>query len=170
MSVKKTAAARTVIWFVLAPGAVAGLVPWWITRWQSSPYTSPVLGVTGAALVLGGSAVLIHAAVRFVTEGLGTPAPVAPTRKLVLGGLYRYVRNPMYLAVLAVIIGQTLWLARVNLVVYGVLITLFEAAFVTHYEEPALRRTFGQEYDSYRLAVRGWVPRLHAWHPNSGQP
>lgn len=168
MSARSRAALRTALWFVVAPGAVAGLVPWSLTRWEADSSTSPLLTVLGVALVAAGSGVLLHAVLRFVTEGLGTPAPVAPTRRLVIGGLYRYVRNPMYLAVLAIILGQAAWLARLELVTYGVLITLAEAVFVAAYEEPALRRTFGEEYDAYRLAVRGWLPRVHAWRPTGG--
>jgi protein-S-isoprenylcysteine O-methyltransferase Ste14 len=89
----------------LAPGAVAGLVPWLLTGWHGRAWWPPAT-VVGGALVLGGGVVLIRAFVSFVVEGLGTPAPVAPTQHLVVGGLYRYVRNPMDLAVVGVILGR----------------------------------------------------------------
>jgi hypothetical protein len=94
------AAIGSFVFLLLVPGVVAGLVPWWLTGWHvrgSSPYYLP-LRVAGMLLVAAGVVALLHAFVRFVVEGLGTPAPVAPTENLVVGGLYRYVRNPMYLA------------------------------------------------------------------------
>src|SRR3712207_7162361 len=109
---KARAAAGSVAFLCLAPGVVAGVVPWWISEWRSSgPYPlDEVFRVVGGALVVGGLGVLLHAFVRFVVEGLGTPAPVAPTEHLVVGGLYRHVRNPMYVAVVAIIEGQALLL------------------------------------------------------------
>src|SRR3954470_15667253 len=99
----RRAAAGTALFLVVAPGVVAGLVPWLLTGWDASdPW--PPLQVMGGLLIAAGVGVLLHAFARFVTEGLGTPAPVAPTEQLVVGGLYRYVRNPMYLAVGATIV------------------------------------------------------------------
>jgi protein-S-isoprenylcysteine O-methyltransferase Ste14 len=103
--------------------------------------------------------VLLEAFARFVIEGVGTPAPAAPTEKLVVGGLYRYVRNPMYLAVAAVIAGHALVLGRWVLVGYGVVFGLAVWSFVHWYEEPTLRRQFGSAYDGYRATVPGWWPR-----------
>jgi protein-S-isoprenylcysteine O-methyltransferase Ste14 len=106
-----------------------------------------------------GAAVLLEAFARFVIEGVGTPAPAAPTEKLVVGGLYRYVRNPMYLAVAAVVLGQALVLGRWLLVGYGLVFGLAVWSFVHWYEEPTLRRQFGSAYDDYRATVSGWWPR-----------
>ena len=113
----------------------------------------------GIVLLAAGVAVLLHAFARFVAEGLGTPAPVAPTERLVVGGLYRYVRNPMYLAVAATIVGQALILGRPGLLLYALAFLLTVATFVRLYEEPTLARRYGAEYDAYRRAVRGWWPR-----------
>ena len=107
--------------------------------------------------------ILVSAFARFVMEGIGTPAPVAPTRQLVVGGLYRYVRNPMYLAVFTAIIGQALLFGHLVLVPYGVFVGLLMFAFARWYEEPALLDRFGAEYDAYRRAVPGWWPRLGPW-------
>jgi protein-S-isoprenylcysteine O-methyltransferase Ste14 len=120
--------------------------------------------VLGALLVLAGAAVLLHAFARFVVEGLGTPAPVAPPEQLVVGGLYRHVRNPMYVAVASTIIGQALLLGRPVLLAYAALFMAVVAAFVRWYEEPALTERFGQEYAAYREAVPAWHPRLQGWH------
>jgi protein-S-isoprenylcysteine O-methyltransferase Ste14 len=161
------AAAGSAVFLVLAPGVVAGLVPWWLTDWrveQPLPYWAP-LRVVGAALLAAGAAVLVHAFIRFVVEGGGTPAPVAPTRRLVVGGLYRYVRNPMYLAVVATIVGQALVLGQPGLLLYAAGVGLAMAAFVRWYEEPALREQFGAQYEAYRRAVPAWWPRLHPWEP-----
>jgi protein-S-isoprenylcysteine O-methyltransferase Ste14 len=156
---RNTAAAGSVLFFVVTPGTVAGLVPWWLTGWQRGASYAVPLRWAGAFLVAVGSLVLVHAFVRFAREGLGTPAPVAPTEHLVVGGLYRYVRNPMYLAVLATITGQALILGRPVLLVYGAAVGLAVGAFVHWYEEPALTRKYGAEYEAYRNAVPGWWPR-----------
>jgi protein-S-isoprenylcysteine O-methyltransferase Ste14 len=121
----------------------------------------------GASLILAGAAVLVHAFTRFVVEGLGTPAPIAPTDRLVVGGLYRYVRNPMYLAVLLVVVGQALLLGQSSLLIYAAMLGVAFVSFVRAYEEPTLKSQFGAEYEAYRRAVPGWWPRLSAWRPET---
>ena len=161
------AALGSAVFFALAPGVVAGLVPWWLTGWQvrSLPGWWLPLRLAGVVLLVAGTAVLVQAFARFVVEGLGTPAPVAPTRELVVGGLYRYVRNPMYLAVLAAIVGQALALGQLVLLPYAAVVAAAFAAFVHWYEEPTLARQFGDRYQAYRRAVPGWWPRRHPWSP-----
>jgi protein-S-isoprenylcysteine O-methyltransferase Ste14 len=162
------AAAGSLLFFVVAPGVVAGLLPWWLTGWRAGELGSfwlPVR-VLGAVLLLVGVVVLVHAFVRFVLEGHGTPAPVAPTERLVVGGLYRYVRNPMYVAVLAVILGQAVLLGRPVLVLYAVVVFVAVASFVRWYEEPTLAERFGRDYERYRAAVPAWWPRLRPWRPD----
>jgi protein-S-isoprenylcysteine O-methyltransferase Ste14 len=119
--------------------------------------------VVGGVFVAGGAAVLIHAFTRFVVEGLGTPAPVAPPQQLVTGGLYRHVRNPMYLAVGAAIVGQAALLGQPVLLLYVAGVTVVVVAFVRYYEEPTLARTFGAEYEEYRRNVPAWWPRRRPW-------
>lgn len=162
------AAAGSAVFFVLAPGVVAGLVPWWLTGWQLRqpvPYWEP-LRVAGAVLIAAGAVVLIRAFVQFVVEGIGTPAPVAPTERLVVGGLYRYVRNPMYLAVVATIVGQGLALGQPALLVYAAAVGAAQGVFVRLYEEPALRNQFGEQYEAYRRAVPAWWPHPRPWEPD----
>ena len=164
---RSAAAIGTAVFFALAPGTVAGLIPWWLTGWEMRrplPYWAP-LRIVGAILIVAGAAVLIHAFVRFVVEGAGTPAPVAPTERLVVGGLYRYVRNPMYLGVLAAIVGQALVLGQPRLLGYALVLFGVVAAFVRWYEEPVLSRRFGAQYHEYRRAVPAWWPRRGAWKP-----
>ena len=156
------AAAGSALFFALAPGMVAGLIPWRLTGWEveASGFIWLPFQVAGVIVLIVGVGVLLHAFARFVAEGIGTPAPVAPTERLVIGGLYRYVRNPMYLAVLATIAGQALALGQVELLAYAALLAAAFAVFVHWYEEPTLQRRFGEEYDAYRRAVPAWIPRL----------
>ena len=156
------AAASSLAFLVLVPGVVAGLIPWWLTHWDARATWLPVR-VAGGVLIAGGAAVLLHAFARFVVDGLGTPAPVAPTERLVVSGAYRYVRNPMYLAVAAIIVGQGLVLGRPVLLLYAGAFSGVVYAFVHGYEEPTLARRFGPSYDDYRRAVPAWRPRMHPW-------
>src|SRR5829696_4848278 len=150
------------LFLVVAPGVVAGLIPWWLTGWQRTTIWPP-LQLVGALLIIGGVIVLVDAFVRFVVEGIGTPAPVAPTQQLVVGGLYRHVRNPMYLAVGTTIVGQALLLGRPVLLLYAAAFAATVFAFVRLYEEPTLALQFGDRYEVYKGAVPGWWPRLRPW-------
>jgi protein-S-isoprenylcysteine O-methyltransferase Ste14 len=157
---RSAAAVGSAAFFAVAPGVVAGLVPWWLTGWEVESRLPLALRIAGGALVVAGAAVLLTAFARFVWEGAGTPAPVAPTETLVVGGLYRYVRNPMYLAVLACIAGQALLLGRWGLLLYGAFVAAAFVTFVRLYEEPTLSHRYRAQYDEYRSAVPGWWPRL----------
>jgi protein-S-isoprenylcysteine O-methyltransferase Ste14 len=159
---RTTAAAGSALFFAIAPGVVAGLVPWWLTGWRVRgplAHWAPVR-VAGVIMLTAGAIVLAQAFVRFVAEGRGTPAPVAPTERLVTGGLYRHVRNPMYGAVVAVITGQALALGQPVLLGYAAAVWITVASFVRWYEEPALARQFGAQYEAYRRSVRAWWPRI----------
>jgi protein-S-isoprenylcysteine O-methyltransferase Ste14 len=155
---KSVAAVGSTVFFALAPGTVAGLLPWWLTRWRPGAAFAHWLPVRvlGVLVLAAGAAVLVHAFARLVVGGLGTPAPVAPPTRLVVGGLYRYVRNPMYLAVSAAIVGQALVLWRPALLGYAAVVAAAMVAFVAGHEQPALTRTFGSQYTAYRAAVPGW--------------
>jgi protein-S-isoprenylcysteine O-methyltransferase Ste14 len=159
------AVAGTVFFLLIAPGTVAGLVPWWISAWQIRP---PLLHFfsfrwIGVFLIVAGVPVLLDSFARFALKGLGTPAPVVPTQHLVVSGLYRYVRNPMYLALAAVILGQGLLFGDARVLEYGLLVCLGFHLFVLFYEEPTLRRNFGAEYETFRTNVPRWGPRLSPW-------
>jgi len=160
---KPSAVLGSAIFFLAAPGIVAGLVPWLLTANYGLPLASAAFVISGAMLVTVGLGVLLHAFARFALEGSGTPAPVAPTERLVIGGAYRHVRNPMYVAVLATILGQALIFAHGPLVAYAVAIGAAMAAFVRFYEEPVLTRRYGAQYQAYRNNVPGWLPRLTPW-------
>jgi protein-S-isoprenylcysteine O-methyltransferase Ste14 len=142
---------------------MAGLVPWAFTGWDRPDGPVGALDVLGAALVLGGLAAVVDCFVRFVREGVGTPAPVAPTEFLVQGGLYRHLRNPMYVGVASAILGQALVFRSTGLLGWLVVFVAAVVGFVKGYEEPTLREQFGASYDRYRAAVPGWWPRLTPW-------
>jgi protein-S-isoprenylcysteine O-methyltransferase Ste14 len=159
----------TLAFFWIAPAMVAGWVPYALTRWE---WRAPLLGVEGGRLLglimfAAGLVALLESFARFALEGRGTPAPVAPTSSLVVSGLYRYVRNPMYLAVLAIVVGQALTFGSKTLLVYAAVLWFLFHGFVLAYEERALQRQFGASYEAYRKHVRRWWPRLAAWKPDS---
>jgi protein-S-isoprenylcysteine O-methyltransferase Ste14 len=161
------AAVGSLVFLVVEPGVVAGLVPWALTGWKVAR-PPLIVAVVGYVILAAGVAVLLHAFGRFVVEGIGTPAPVAPTRHLVIGGLYRYVRNPMYIAVALTIVGQAMVLGRPGLLLYALLFGITVGSFVHFYEQPTLTEQFGAEYEAYRNAVPAWLPRRRPWQP--GRP
>lgn len=158
-----SAAAGSVAWLALAPGTVCGLVPWLITRWQRPDDRWVATDALGLLLVLAGAVVLLQSFVAFVRHGRGTPAPPAPTERLVIEGAYRYVRNPMYVAVFTVVFGQVLLFTSWMLLIYLALIVVVTHAFVRVYEEPTLRATYGPAYDEFLDGVPRWMPRLTPW-------
>jgi protein-S-isoprenylcysteine O-methyltransferase Ste14 len=152
--------------FLAAPGLVAGFAPFWINRWRwaAAAWDPLPLRWLGAGLIGFGLIGLVECFVRFVHKGHGTPAPPMPTEKLVVSGLYRYVRNPMYVGVLAIVAGQGLLLGDVWTLVYAACVWAGFTVFVIAYEEPTLRRTYGTQYFLYCANVRRWWPRLRPWH------
>ncbi|HTX40879.1 MAG TPA: isoprenylcysteine carboxylmethyltransferase family protein [Acidobacteriaceae bacterium] len=156
----------TVVFIIVVPGVVVGLVPWLISGWQIAParWDPAALRVAGVLLLCTGVAAALDAMRRFAWEGLGTPAPPLPPESLVVTGLYRYVRNPMYVSILLILIGQGLLFASPGLFVYAGCAWLATHLFVCFYEEPRLRRTFGAQYTDYCAHVRRWIPRLTPWH------
>ncbi|TIO50221.1 MAG: isoprenylcysteine carboxylmethyltransferase family protein [Mesorhizobium sp.] len=159
-----SAIAGSALFLIAAPGVVAGLIPWLLTDHYRMPLSMvPGFVPLGWILVIGAAGILLHAFARFALEGLGTPAPVAPTEKLVVGGIYRHVRNPMYVAVLSIILGQALIFSSWVVFVYGLIAAAAMISFVKIYEEPTLARRYGAEYETYRRAVPGWLPRITPW-------
>ena len=159
-----SAAIVTVIFLIVVPGTVAVLVPRLILGTQLRPVSRiSSIGWLGLPLVIGGAIILLDSFARFVVQGLGTPAPVFPTRHLVVSGLYRYVRNPIYVAVLSLILGQAILFGSPAILVYGLSVWIAFTLFVLLYEEPTLRRTFGREYETFCANVPRWIPRLTPW-------
>src|SRR6476659_3997789 len=169
--VSGTAVQRTIsvlgsaVFFVVAPCTLAGLVPWSITGWEFRPpfFDLDATRAVGILLIAAGLPGLIDSFARFALQGLGTPAPIAPPQNLVVTGLYRYVRNPMYVAVVAVIQGQGILFGDRRLLIYGGFMWLAFHAFVLAYEEPVLAESFGAQYEDFRANVPRWIPRLTPW-------
>ena len=162
---KAIAVLGSALFFVIAPLVLAGFVPWWVTQWEFSAsfFGVDLTRILGGILIIVGVPGVVDSFARFALEGLGTPAPIAPTQKLVVTGLYRYVRNPIYIAVVAVICGQALLFGDLPLLWYGALLWLFFHVWVVMVEEPTLKQTFGPEYESFRTNVPRWIPRLTPW-------
>jgi protein-S-isoprenylcysteine O-methyltransferase Ste14 len=154
----------TITFLFLAPGIVAGVIPWLITGWRWHDWGGAawvILPIAWLVITLGATS-LVYAFALFAMHH-GTPAPVAPTQTLVVTGVYRFVRNPMYLAVLAIILGQALLFGSSWLVLYAGIVLAAVVTFVKGYEEPTLTRTYGDQYLDYRRNVPGWWPRLTPW-------
>lgn len=165
MNDKLKAIAGSIVFLFVAPGIVAGLIPWSITGWRIEPALwgiEPLRWVGGLLLLLG-AVLLIETFSRFALQGLGTPAPIASTKTLVVTGSYRFVRNPMYVAVVSLILGQALLFGSVGALVYGLIVWATVHMFVLTYEEPTLSASYGAQYDQYRANVRRWIPRLTPW-------
>ncbi len=155
----------TIVFLVLAPGIVAGLIPWLITGWQTSWRGGGVwpIVVLAGGLILSGVIVLLDAFIRFARAD-GTPAPPLPTSHLVVVGPYRFVRNPMYVAVLGIILGQALLFGSWATALYAGVVFLAVLLFVRLYEEPTLEQEYGDQYREYRGSMPGWIPRVRPWN------
>jgi protein-S-isoprenylcysteine O-methyltransferase Ste14 len=152
----------TLVFVALVPGTVVGLVPGWLSGWKLQP---PFLGLEatrwlGVVLMLAGAPFFVSFVSRFVVEGRGTPAPVAPTRHLVVGGAFRFVRNPGYIGVVSLVLGQALLFGSGAVLAYAALLALGFHLFVLAYEEPTLRATYGEDYERFCREVPRWLPRL----------
>ena len=162
---KARAVLGSILFFAIAPGTVAWWIPRAISGWRFEP---PLFGLhgtraVGALFLVGGLAGLIACFTRFALQGLGTPAPIAPPSRLVVSGLYRYVRNPMYVAVTALVIGEALFLGSRALLWYAAGLWLMFHLWVWLYEEPGLRGRFGESYREYCAHVGRWIPRFTPW-------
>jgi protein-S-isoprenylcysteine O-methyltransferase Ste14 len=160
----------SIVFRFAAPGLLRVFIPWIMTGWRMS---EPLLGVEpgrwlGGLLILFGAAVLLDSFAHFALQGRGTPAPIYPTATLVVSGAYRYVRNPMYLAVMALIAGQGFLLGSLPLLIYALAFGVVTHLFVLVYEEPTLRSTYGAQYEAYAAHVRRWLPRLTPWRSVPG--
>jgi protein-S-isoprenylcysteine O-methyltransferase Ste14 len=163
------AAAGSALFFLAGPGLEAGVGPYLLARLAGGDADWPVaIRAAGVALMAAGLAVLVSVFARFVREGAGTPSPAAPARRLIVGGAYRHVRHPMYVATAAVIVGEALAFAQPILLVGAAAYGAALGTFSRLVEEPRLRRRFGAAYDAYARAVPGWRPRLRPWDQSAG--
>jgi protein-S-isoprenylcysteine O-methyltransferase Ste14 len=159
-------ALRAVFFVVLLPGTVAGYVPYRIISATSGlrPIGFSVSSVAASVLTLAGIAILIWCVWDFFASGRGTLAPIDPPRYLVVQGLYRITRNPMYNGVLAILLGEAWLFASTALLEYTLLVFLAFHSFVLFYEEPALESRFGESYRAYRKAVPRWGLTVRPFH------
>lgn len=165
---RRAATTASALFFLLGPGLEAGVGPFLITGgWQRGDAwpAQPLWTVLGALLVAIGLAVVVRAFVAFVVDGRGSPTPAAPTGRLVVTGAYRYVRNPIYVATAAIVVGEALILARPVLLAAAAAYLATLALATRRWEEPTLTRRFGPQYEAYRSAVPGWWPRRRPWSP-----
>jgi protein-S-isoprenylcysteine O-methyltransferase Ste14 len=159
-------AVRSLLWTVLFPGLFAGYVPWRFFGLDRAriDWSNP-LHALGLLCIGLGAALLSACIFEFARSGRGTLSPVDPPRHLVVRGLYRYVRNPMYLSVTTIVLGEWLLTRSAALGMYWVIWFLGVNLFVVGYEEPTLRQRFGGSYDAYTRQVGRWIPRFRASWP-----
>jgi len=152
-------AVKSLLFFILAPGIVAGFIPLGLLRTGSQAQTG-FPSYLAFPLWFIGFVMLVWCFWDFLQKGRGTPAPIDPPKELVVSGLYKYVRNPMYVGVLFVILGHFLWFGYWSLLVYAALVFLAFSSFVIFYEEPNLKQRFGAAYEEYLKQVPRWIPRF----------
>ena len=148
---------KNIVFTFVAPGTVALLAPWLIAN-RLPPGSGPALALALVLFVLGG-AIYVWCVWDFATFGRGTPAPIDAPSKLVVRGLYRSTRNPMYLGVLSVIAGWAVLFQSASLAAYATFVATLFHLFILFYEEPRLERVFGSQYTSYKSEVGRWLPR-----------
>jgi len=152
---------KTMLFTILVPGTVLGLVPCWLLGGFSGPESGPLTWL-GILIILIGGAVYLRCAWEFAVRGLGTPAPIAPTKFLVTTALHGYVRNPMYIGVFGVLLGEVVTFRSMVLLLYAAFFCVAVQLFVIFYEEPTLRRQFGESYEEYLRCVPRWIPKFKA--------
>lgn len=152
-------ALRSLLFLIFVPGMVAGYIPLALLR-NGPQLETGFLAYLAFPLWAIGLTILLWSFWNFLHEGRGTPAPLDPPKELVAVGFYRYVRNPMYVGVLATILGHFLWFGYWNLLIYAIVVFVAFHSFVTYYEEPHLKKRFGAAYENYLKRVPRWIPRV----------
>ncbi len=150
---------KSLLFLIVAPGMVAGYIPLALLR-RGPQVETGVFAYLAFPLWLIGAAILLWCFWEFVARGHGTPAPIDPPKELVVSGMYRYVRNPMYVGVLLILLGHFVWFKTIWMIVYAVFAFLVVHTFVTLYEEPTLKNKFGAAYERYLQKVPRWIPRI----------
>ena len=151
---------KNIIFTIFVPGTITILIPYWIltrnfvavpSQWGIPQYLALLPGILGVS-------VYCRCVWDFASVGGGTPAPVDPPKVLIVRGLYQYVRNPIYLGVLFVLLGEAVFCESWALLRYAIGVSVLFHLFVIVYEEPSLRRKFGESYERYCRSVRRWIP------------
>ncbi|HEX7070293.1 MAG TPA: isoprenylcysteine carboxylmethyltransferase family protein [Rhodothermales bacterium] len=153
---------RAALWTVLFPGVLGFYIPWRFFGVREGSGAGAA-GIVGLLLAATGTFILLSAIVEFARRGRGTLSPVDPPSRLVIVGPYRWVRNPMYAGVLFVLVGELMIASSIALLVYATGFFVVTNTFIARFEEPYLRRTFGEQYETYLANVRRWIPRIRPW-------
>jgi protein-S-isoprenylcysteine O-methyltransferase Ste14 len=153
-------AIKTLLWSVFVPGTLTILVPYLMLSYSLELFRVrlSIFRFIGLIPIAAGALLYLWCAWDFTFTGKGTPAPFDPPKEIVLRGLYRYVRNPMYVAASLVLIGEAILFESVLILVYAAIVFSFFHLWVIFYEEPTLRRKFGESYEKYCLKVSRWIP------------
>jgi protein-S-isoprenylcysteine O-methyltransferase Ste14 len=152
-------ALRSFLFLLVAPGMVAGYIPLALLR-SGPQIETGIFAYLAFPLWIIGAIIVLWSFWNFLAQGRGTPAPLDPPEELVAVGFYRYVRNPMYVGVLATIFGHFLWFEYWSLLIYAIVVFAAFHIFVTSYEEPTLKRQFGANYEEYLKKVPRWIPKF----------
>lgn len=158
---------------VVLPGTVLVLIPA-VTVYLSWPihflfdlqfpgFFLPLFA--GSFFLMAGGIGILKTVSLFMTDGEGTPAPWAPPKRFVARGPYAYVRNPMILSALSVLLGEACFLGSIPIALWCLLFWIMNTVYFTYFEEPGLVKRFGGEYEEYKKHVRRWIPRLQPWIP-----
>jgi len=150
---------RALLAFLALPGSATLLVPWLLLRWGGDGLVPRWVRLAGAVPLALGVLLLLRCVIDFARVGRGTLAPIDPPRVLVRRGLYRLMRNPMYVAVLTILVGEVLVFASWAIAAWAAVLAVAFHLRVIWYEEPVLRRTFGPAFDDYCRTVPRWIPR-----------
>lgn len=153
---------RSIFFTILQPGTVAVLIPYWLISSRSgSVLTShQPLRYLGLPLIAIGAATLLWCIWDFFASGRGTISPIDPPKHLVVRGLYRYVRNPMYVAVVTILVGEAIFFRSWPVLIEAGVFFILANLFILLYEEPTLQRTFGDSYEEYKQSTGRWIPKL----------
>ena len=155
---------RSIFFTFLLPGTVTGLIPYWLipSRGTGGLTNYQALRYLGLPLIVVGATGLLCCIWEFFNTGKGTLAPIDPPKVLVVRGLYRYVRNPIYVAVVTTLIGEAIFFVSLPVLIEAGVFIIMAHLFVMLYEEPALRRQFGESYERYSQIVGRWIPRYRS--------
>ena len=152
------------IFSFILPVTVVVIIPWWIEK--NSTIHAGLYPIFGMTLIVVGLIIMTLTISSFIRVGKGTLAPWSPPKKLVIKGLYRYVRNPMIMGVLVVLLGEALTLSSKNIVIWAGEFFIINVIYFIIYEEPNLEKRFGEEYREYKKHVSMWLPRLTPYYPD----
>jgi protein-S-isoprenylcysteine O-methyltransferase Ste14 len=151
---------KTILFMLLVPGLLLVVLPIWLMSTTPALFSFGILRWLAVPLWAAGATITVWCAWAFTVRGRGTPSPTDPPRELVTSGLYRYVRNPIYLGVLIFLLGHVFWHPTLSIVLMPVLVAVSSHPFVILYEEPHLRKAFGAAYEYYYQSVPRWIPRM----------